>query len=320
MATTAQILANRNNSRKSTGPKTDEGKAAVSQNAVKHGIFAESVIQGENEDDYEAFHDKMLAELAPVGTVESMLAERIVSLWWRLRRAERMQNEVIEDMIERKVTNPAAIKDRERRCYNEGIRPGDPRFNPEHLALGRIATSDWANCRILDRMMLYERRIESSMIKIMKELKRFQTMRRIELQNAEKIEPSTSLRDEDATRSNPPSLKDEAATRSAPVRAIPSTALRTGPISINDNRDEAATPKVEKQVDLKKQTQFAVVQLGAKSLEKGGYDKKAAGGDEENKAKQSQFQGTTSPPEMLEEKKGAGVAVAEGEIALLQRS
>jgi hypothetical protein len=62
MATTAQILANRLNSRKSTGPKTDEGKAAVSQNAVKHGLFAESVIEGENEADYEAFHDKMLAE------------------------------------------------------------------------------------------------------------------------------------------------------------------------------------------------------------------------------------------------------------------
>jgi hypothetical protein len=53
MATTAQILANRNNSRKSTGPKSDRGKAAVSQNAVKHGIFAESVITGENEADYD---------------------------------------------------------------------------------------------------------------------------------------------------------------------------------------------------------------------------------------------------------------------------
>jgi hypothetical protein len=261
MATTAQILANRNNSRKSTGPKTDEGKAAVSQNAVKHGLFAESVIQGENEDDYEAFHDQFLAELAPVGMAESMLAERFVSLSWRLKRAERMQNEVIEDMIERKVTNPAAIKDRERRCYNEGIRPGDPRFNSEHLALGRIATSDWANCRILDRMMLYERRIESSTIKIMKELKRFQTMRRIELQNAEKIEPSTSLRDEDATRSNPPSLKDE-----------------------------DATPKAEKKSDLKKQSQFVAEELGATSYLKRDYDKMQADSDEENKANQSQSQ------------------------------
>jgi hypothetical protein len=54
MATTAQILANRNNARKSTGPKMDEDKASVSQNAVKHGQFAESVIKGENEADYEA--------------------------------------------------------------------------------------------------------------------------------------------------------------------------------------------------------------------------------------------------------------------------
>src|SRR4030042_2419367 len=125
MATTAQILANRNNSRKSTGPKTDEGKAAVSQNAIKHGIFAESVIQGENEDDYEAFHDQMLAELAPVGMVESMLAERFVSLSWRLKRAERMQNEAMEDMIGRKVTNLPSRCDREYYYTNHGIRPGD---------------------------------------------------------------------------------------------------------------------------------------------------------------------------------------------------
>jgi hypothetical protein len=266
MATTAQILANRNNSRKSTGPKTDEGKAAVSQNAIKHGIFAESVIQGENEADYEAFHDQFLAEMVPVGTVESMLAERIVSLWWRLRRAERMQNEVFEDMIERKVTNPSAIRDRERHCYDDGIRPGDPRFAPDHLALGRIATSDWANSRVLDRMLMYERRIENSVIKITKELKRFQVIRRIEKQDAEKIDPSTSHRDEDATRSNHPSLKDE-----------------------------AATPKREKHGDLKKQSQFAVVQLGAKSYIKRDYGNKPAGGDEENKAEQSQFLASGSP-------------------------
>ena len=40
MPTTAQILANRNNSQKSTGPRTVEGKAVVSQNAVKHVLLA----------------------------------------------------------------------------------------------------------------------------------------------------------------------------------------------------------------------------------------------------------------------------------------
>jgi hypothetical protein len=38
MATKAQINANRRNSKKSTGPRTAESKAVVSQNVVKHGL------------------------------------------------------------------------------------------------------------------------------------------------------------------------------------------------------------------------------------------------------------------------------------------
>jgi hypothetical protein len=190
MATQKQIKANWQNAQKSTGPKTDEGKAVVSQNAVKHGLFAESVIKGENEADFGAFHDKMLDELVPVGTVEILLAERIVSLWWRLKRAERMQNEAIEDMIGRKVTNDPARHEREYYYIRQGIMPGDPRMDLDDLPLGRIAVSDWSNCRVLDRMLMYERRIENSVIKLMKELKRFQVMRRIELEGAEKQQAS----------------------------------------------------------------------------------------------------------------------------------
>ena len=49
MSTEKQINANRQNAQKSTGPKTAEGKATSSKNAVKHGLFAEeAVIYGEN--------------------------------------------------------------------------------------------------------------------------------------------------------------------------------------------------------------------------------------------------------------------------------
>ncbi len=192
MPTTAQVLANRQNAEKSTGPQTAEGKAVVSQNAVKHGLFAaETVITGENPAEYEAFHDQFLAELGPVGMVESVLAERIVSLSWRLRRAERMQNQSIEDMIERTVTNPKARDKWESHCYGQGFRRGDPRLASVHLPLGRIAVSDWSNCRVLDRMLMYERRIENSLNKTMKELKRFQVIRRIEIQEVEKQQSAT---------------------------------------------------------------------------------------------------------------------------------
>jgi len=181
MATSAQILANRNNSRKSTGPKTDEGKAAVSKNAVKHGLFAaEAVISVENPADYQFYRDEFLAELLPVGMMESMLAERIVSLAWRLRRAERIQNEVFDDMIERNVTNPSAVESRKDDCYDEGIQSDDPRFASDHLALGRIATRDWGYCRTLDRLLLYERRIENSLYKTINRLKQYQVIRQVE--------------------------------------------------------------------------------------------------------------------------------------------
>jgi hypothetical protein len=38
MATKTQIAANHRNARRSTGPRTKEGKATVSQNALRHGL------------------------------------------------------------------------------------------------------------------------------------------------------------------------------------------------------------------------------------------------------------------------------------------
>jgi len=246
------------NTQKSTGSKTDEGKAAVSQNAVKHGLFAaEVVITGEDPADYEAFHDVMFAEMAPAGAVELMLAERVVSLSWRLQRAERMQNEVIEDMIGRKVTNNPARRARE--CYyiNQGIYRGDPRMDLDDLPLGRIATSDFSYCRVLDRMLMYERRIENSMMKTMRELERQQLIRQFQQKDAEQYEPSPSLRDSLGGH-----LTAEAVTR----------------------------PAAEKKGDLKKQSQFVPGLMGVTPFLKGDYDNKPACGADENKAKRSQFQ------------------------------
>jgi len=56
----------------------------------------------------------------------------------------------------------------------------DPRFTSGHLALGRIATSDWSNCRVLDRLFMYERRIENSLYTTITKLKKYQMIRQIQ--------------------------------------------------------------------------------------------------------------------------------------------
>jgi hypothetical protein len=231
MSTEAQINANQQNAQKSTGPRSAEGKAAVSQNAVKHGLFgSEAVIKGENEADFDLFSKEMLSELAPVGFMESMLAGRVVNLWWRLKRLERMQNQAIDVMIERDGPSPLTMQ--LRASLPKFLRDvqGDQRGSAPELILGRAAIKDCANYKVLGRLSIYERRIENSMFKTMRELERLQMLRKLEEEAAEE--------------------------QSAP--AIPSTALRTGPKACGF---EAATQKAEKKVNLKKQSQFAPAQI-----------------------------------------------------------
>ena len=88
MTTERQIETNRRNAAKSTGPRTDAGKAAVALNGIKHGLLSRQVlIKGESEADLVAFGKRLRVQLAPVGELEFLLADRIVSSAWRLRRA-----------------------------------------------------------------------------------------------------------------------------------------------------------------------------------------------------------------------------------------
>jgi hypothetical protein len=92
-----QIEANRRNAQRSTGPRTTRGKKTASRNALKHGLLArEVVISGgdghENEQEFRALHARTWRAYDPVGEVEEMLVERIVTCWWRLGRVHRAEN------------------------------------------------------------------------------------------------------------------------------------------------------------------------------------------------------------------------------------
>ena len=86
-----RIEANRMNALKSTGPKSAEGKAVSRMNGLKHGILAREVVlrsrvDGERGREFQALQRLYWEHLAPVGPLEEMLVERIVTAYWRLHR------------------------------------------------------------------------------------------------------------------------------------------------------------------------------------------------------------------------------------------
>jgi len=171
MATEAQVVANRRNAEKSTGPRTAQGKAVVSQNAVKHGLLAQAdVIRGEDREEFELYREELFWELEPVGTMESRLAERIVSLAWRLRRAERIHNEAFDALLAKETSSPLASLTQSLRTKRADQPSDDLDGCGGDSALGRTVVRDFANSRVLDRLLMYERRIESSLYRTMAEL------------------------------------------------------------------------------------------------------------------------------------------------------
>lgn len=105
MSTKRQIEANRRNALVSTGPITPEGKALVSQNAVKHGIFAKDMIitAGDGKEDlqeYKELLDGLVLSLHPSGQMECLLVEKITADYWRLRRVLRFETGSIRKILD----------------------------------------------------------------------------------------------------------------------------------------------------------------------------------------------------------------------------
>jgi hypothetical protein len=93
MTSFRQIEANRRNARHSTGPVTEEGKTRSRQNAVRHGLTAETVIDAlEDAEDYRAFEMTVTADYEAQSAVERELVLRLASLLWRLRRATAIES------------------------------------------------------------------------------------------------------------------------------------------------------------------------------------------------------------------------------------
>jgi hypothetical protein len=97
MATAEQIRANRNNAKKSTGPKSANGKARSRLNGLTHGMRSEEVVLvSESKEDYDKHLAAWTADWNPPTMARAHLVEKLAFNAWKSKRLARMEKSRIE--------------------------------------------------------------------------------------------------------------------------------------------------------------------------------------------------------------------------------
>ena len=92
-----QLHANRANAIKSTGPRSQVGKARSRLNSRKHGLTAKMlIIVGEHADDFDQLRAELMAEHDPQSVLETELVERLAGILWRLRRVPSFEAAILD--------------------------------------------------------------------------------------------------------------------------------------------------------------------------------------------------------------------------------
>ena len=100
MTSSAQATANQTNAQFSTGPRTEPGKAASSQNGTQHGLTSTfTVLSYESQPDFDGLTQRLSADLQPAGEHESFLDSQRIQSRWRIERTTRLESAAFEYMI-----------------------------------------------------------------------------------------------------------------------------------------------------------------------------------------------------------------------------
>ena len=128
MATPAQLTAAVANAQHSTGPRTTEGKAASSRNALTFGIFANAdLLPGEDPAALEELTREITGEFHPQNFLETALCRQVIHGMWLHERFIRIENEIAQ------------------------LRAAALPAGAEH-ALGRVYADDLAGAKVLEKV------------------------------------------------------------------------------------------------------------------------------------------------------------------------
>ncbi len=159
MSTTAQTKANRDNAQHSTGPRTEEGKAKSSLNAVKTGLTGRTVLlPGDDIAAYQQHVASLEAHYQPATDAEKLLVQSIADTEWRAARIPTLE---------------AGIYALGRQEFAALVEHEDPAVRPALLDAKTFLTYQ----RQLNNLTLQENRLRRQREKDLAELKQLQADR-----------------------------------------------------------------------------------------------------------------------------------------------
>lgn len=212
--------ANRANAQKSTGPRTDAGKARASLNAISHGLSsARAVLPDEDADEYARSIRELEADMKPRGALERQLVHRIGGLFWRLARVARIE-QALWECREAGRQRDFKVTQMSRQMFPtpfDAIRSIDP--PKDHSDAEFIASQfEMDKTSAIEKLAIYEQRLGRQLHAAMRE---FRELRKIQ---------------NEATEETPPAPEQAPAPRNAAL-----------PDRIEDENDKTKPPKAEAQ-------------------------------------------------------------------------
>jgi hypothetical protein len=192
-----RAIASRRNGAKSKGPKTPEGKAISSLNALKHGLLSNLVVVPglESKADFEKLYEDLRIDLLPVGRTQEVLVEKIAVYYWRWRRAVAAEQGEINNL------GPFPPQDPLRReADEEQILVDERQLELLNAALGEVEEHGYLESNFITQ--LYAQFWEDRMW-----VEHLDTHNRAALINLSRLKPSEAVGAEEHARTCPNSVE-----------------------------------------------------------------------------------------------------------------
>jgi hypothetical protein len=179
----AKINANRENAKKSTGPRTAEGKAASSRNRLLHGLRANKhILLDEDPEEFLFLLDDHLDRFQPLGASEENLVLRVAADQWRLDRVFSMEAGIFRDRFHDVAAKDERRQDRyttKKDYAGEDGKPAPPPPTPpdERDLPARAFNVDCEGPNSFTKLARYETSIERSIDRCLRQLKTYQAAR-----------------------------------------------------------------------------------------------------------------------------------------------